>query len=285
MLSTYPRIVDECLNTKPETASLFDEIISSGHAIVDGDKLVNEHFNPMVEWIYDRISESVNASSLNVEQVKLFIGELSVFARYNSTFLLRAANTIRAFCSELAQELTRNFLEEGGERGKLPAHYVIFTGALIKDLKFRVNGWMPRAKSTQTLLSLIDILSWSHCPSTILGMYYATEAVATRETEQLRELTNRFGALLKLDISRDLPNLDFYYDMHLDHEHEAASDGVAVETGHQEGIAYFIKNADTFHFLQPQIVDGFLQMLYPFADQWAELSFLAQSKQQMPVEF
>jgi len=181
---------------------------------------------------------------------------------------------MRAYCPELAQELTRNFLEEGGERGKLPAHYVIFTGALIKDLTFRVNGWMPRARSTQTLLSLIDILAWSNCPSTVLGMYYATEAVATRETEQLRELTNRFGSLLGLDISQELSNLDFYYDMHLDSEHDAASDGVAVETGHQEGIAYFITNADTFNFLQPQIVDGFLQMLSPFSDQWMELSYL-----------
>ena len=277
MLSAYPRYVDEFLSAKPLTASLFDEIISSGRAVVGGDVLVNEHFNPMVEWIYDRISESVNASSLEVDQVKLFIGELSVFARYNSTFLLRAADTMRAFCPELAQELTRNLLEEGGERGKLPAHYVIFTGALIKDLAFRVNGWMPRARSTQTLVSLIDILAWSNCPSTVLGMYYATEAVATRETEQLRELTNQFGTLRGLDIEQNLPHLDFYYDMHLDPEHDAASDGVAVETGHQEGIAYFVTNADTFNFLQPQIVDGFLQMLNPFVDQWSELCQLGHS--------
>ena len=279
VLDLYPRFVDEFLNTNLETASLFNEIISSGSKIVDGDILVNEHFNPMVEWIYDRIEESVNARSLNVEQVKLFVGELSVFARYNSTFLLRAADTIRPFCSELAQELTRNYLEEGGERGKLPAHYVIFSGALIKDLNFRVNGWMPRARSTQTLLSMIDILSWSHCPSTILGMYYATEAVATRETEQIRKLTDQFGTLLNFGISKEMPNLDFYYDMHLDHEHEAASDGVAVETGHQEGIAHFIDNSDMFNFLQPQIVDGFLQMLYPFVDQWAEMSYLVRLKQ------
>lgn len=279
MKSNYPRLVDECLTAMPKTSSLFNEIISSGQAVVDGNVLVNEHFNPMVEWIYDKISESVKASSLEIEQLKLFIGELSIFARYNSTFLLRAADTMRTYCPELAQELTRNFLEEGGERGKLPAHYVIFTGALIKDLKLRVNGWMPRATSTQTLLSLIDILAWSNCPSTILGMYYATEAVATRETEQLRELTNRFGVLLDLNILKDLQNLDFYYHMHLDPEHDAASDGIAVETGHQEGIAHFITNAGTFNFMQPQIVDGFLQMLNPFADQWAELSYLAQLKQ------
>ena len=278
MLSFYPRLVDECLSARPETASLFDEIISSGRAIVGGDVLVNEHFNPMVEWIYDKISESVNVRSLKVDQVKLFIGELSIFARYNSTFLLRAADTMRAFCPELAQELTRNFLEEGGERGKLPAHYVIFTGALIKDLGFRVNGWMPRANSTQTLLSLIDILAWSNCPSTVLGMYYATEAVATRETELLRDLTNQFRSLRSIDIEQKLPHLDFYYNMHLDPKHDAASTGVAAETGHQEGIAYFVKNASTFNFLQPQIVDGFLQMLSPFSDQWTELSTLAHSR-------
>jgi len=277
VISAYPRLVDKCLIAKPETASLFDEIISSGHAVVSGDVLINEHFNPMVEWIYDKISESVNAGTLDAEQVKLFIGEISIFARYNSTFLLRAADTVRFFCPELAQELTRNLLEEGGERGKLPSHYVIFTGALIKDLAFRVNGWMPRARATQTLLSLIDILAWSNCPSTILGMYYATEAVATRETEQLRVLTNRLGVLLNRDISTELPNLDFYYDMHLDPKHDAANNGVAVEAGHQEGIACFIKKAEMFNFLQPQIVDGFLQMIYPFSDQWAEISFITQS--------
>jgi len=86
MPSTYPRLVEECLIARHETSSLFNEIISSGQAVVDGHVLVNEHFNPMVEWIYDKISESVNSSSLEVDQVKLFIGELSIFARYNSTF-------------------------------------------------------------------------------------------------------------------------------------------------------------------------------------------------------
>lgn len=271
----YPRFVDEYLDATPETASLFNEIFSAGRAIVKGDVLVDEHLNPMVEWIYDRIFSCVNAKSLDVDQVKLFIGELSVFARYNSTFLLRSAEAVRGYCPEFAHELTRNFLEEGGEKGKLPAHYVIFTGALIQDLGFRVNGWMPRARSTQTLLSLIDILAWSSCPSTILGMYYATEAVATRETEQIRALTNSLGILLGRDVSKELPNLNFYYDMHLDPKHDAASNGIAVESGHKDGIAYFIRNAEEFNFFQPQIVDGFLQMLYPFSDQWAELACLA----------
>lgn len=278
VLSAFPRLVDECLDAKPETASLFDKILSSGHKEVDGDALVREHFRPVVDWIYDKISEMVCAKSLNIPQAKLFIGELSIFARYNSTFLLRAADTVRPFCPELAQEFTRNLLEEGGERGKLPAHYLIFTGALIKDLGFRVNGWMPRAKSTLALLSLIDILAWSNCPSTVLGMYYATEAVATRETQQLQELTNQLCCLQGHNIQRSLPNLDFYYDMHLDPQHKAASSGVAVETGHQEGIEHFILHSELFNFNQPKVVDGFLQMLHPFADQWAELSYLAHSQ-------
>jgi hypothetical protein len=59
-----------------------------------------------------------------------------------------------------------------------------------------------------------------------------------------------------------------HYKMHLDEGHEAATASVAVEQGHQEGIAKFVKDAELFGFLQPQIIDGFLQMLYPFSDQW-----------------
>jgi hypothetical protein len=60
--------------------------------------------------------------------------------------------------------------------------------------------------------------------------------------------------------------------MHLDEEHAAANGKVAVEQGHQDGIAHFIRQAPLFGFLQPQVIDGFLQMLNPFVDQWVELS-------------
>jgi hypothetical protein len=263
-----PSLVDAYLAQNESTNRVFNETIVSGRAVVSGEELVTEHFDPMIEWIYARIRETVAAATIGEDEVKLYIGELSVFARYNSTLLLRAANTVRDFCPELAHEFLRNFLEEGGERGKLPAHYVIFSGALIHDLGFRVNGWLPQTPTTLALSSIIDLLAWSHCPSTILGMYYATEAVAIAETEQLRDLTDRLGELLGRGTRADLKKLDYYYKMHLDEGHEAATAGVAVEQGHQEGIARFIKQADLFGFLHPQIVDGFLQMLYPFSDQW-----------------
>lgn len=56
--------------------------------------------------------------------------------------------------------------------------------------------------------------------------------------------------------------------MHLDDAHEAATFGVPVERGHQDGIARFIIDREKFGFSQPQIVDGFLQMLGPFVEQW-----------------
>ncbi len=261
-------LVDEYLAQHQSTDRVFNETIVSGSAVVSGTELVVDHFDPMTEWIYTRIREIVDASSVGEDAARLYIGELSFFARYNSTLLLRAADNVRGFCPELAHEFLRNFLEEGGERGKLPAHYVIFSGALIHDLGFRVNGWLPRTPTTLALSSIIDLLAWSHCPSTILGMYYATEAVAVAETEQLRELTDRLGDLLGRGTGKGLSKLDYYYRMHLDEGHEAATNGVAVEQGHQEGIAQFIKQADLFGFLQPQIIDGFLQMLYPFSDQW-----------------
>ncbi len=278
MYRSFDSLVDAFFEQHPETSSLFNATIGEGKALVSGRELVENHFDPMVLWIYERIAKTVDATNLSADEARYYIGEISVFARYNSTLLLRAADTMRGYSPELAQELTRNYLEEGGERGKLPAHYVIFSGALAKDLDFRVNGWTPRTMTTLALSSIIDILAWSHCPSTILGMYYATEAVAISETEQMRDITNRLGHLLGKGSNESLENLDFYYRMHLDESHDAATDGVAVEQGHQEGIARFIKDADTFHFLQPQIIDGFLQMLYPFSDQWIEITSLIQKE-------
>ncbi|WP_282677633.1 hypothetical protein [Serratia marcescens] len=66
--------------------------------------------------------------------------------------------------------------------------------------------------------------------------------------------------------------------MHLDENHDAATNCIAVEQGHQDGIARFIRDADLFSFLQPQIVDGFLQMLNAFVDQWVELHHLSVSR-------
>ncbi|WP_412461029.1 DUF3865 domain-containing protein [Pseudomonas sp. SC11] len=272
MFRNYPSLVDEALIQTPSTQQVFEQAIGHGHAVVSGHDLITQHFDPLIERLYQQIWQRVEPDTLSAEEARLYIGELSVFARYNSTLLLRAADTVRGFCPELAQELTRNYLEEGGERGKLPAHYVVFSGALIADLGFRVNGWMPRATSTQSLVSLIDVLAWSHCPSTILGMYYATEAVAIAETRLLQAITDRLGQVLGRGQGADLPRLNDYYRMHLDEEHDAATDKVAVEQGHQDGIAHFIRQAQLFGFLQPQVIDGFLQMLNPFVDQWVELS-------------
>ena len=272
MFRNYPSLVDEALVQTTSTQQVFEQAIGHGHAVVSGHDLITQHFDPLIERLYQQIWQRVEPDTLSAEEARLYIGELSVFARYNSTLLLRAADTVRGFCPELAQELTRNYLEEGGERGKLPAHYVVFSGALIADLGFRVNGWMPRATSTQSLVSLIDVLAWSHCPSTILGMYYATEAVAIAETRLLQAITDRLGQVLGRGQGADLPRLNDYYRMHLDEEHDAATDKVAVEQGHQDGIAHFIRQAQLFGFLQPQVIDGFLQMLNPFVDQWVELS-------------
>lgn len=274
MYRNFPSLVDEALAQATSTRQVFEQAISDGQAVISGDELTTEHLDPLIEHLYQQIWQLVDPGSLTAEQARLYIGELSVFARYNSTLLLRAADTVRGFCPELAQELTRNYLEEGGERGKLPAHYVVFSGALIADLGFRVNGWIPRATSTRSLVSLIDVLAWSHCPSTILGMYYATEAVAIAETRLLQAITDRLGVVLGRGQGTDLPRLHDYYRMHLDEEHDAANGKVAVEQGHQDGIAHFVRRAQLFGFLQPQVIDGFLQMLTPFVDQWVELSVM-----------
>ena len=277
MYKAYPNLVDDYLKGNILTGKLLDSIIVEGIAKTSGSHLLEQHLDPMIDAIYSQLRSLIKPEKLTENQAKLFIGELSVFARYNSTMLLRSADNIRGFCPELAQELTRNFLEEGGERGKLPAHYVVFSGALLADLDFRVNGWMPRINTTRSLLTLIDILTWSHCPSTVLGMYYATEAVAIAETMLLRDIIDRLGVVTGRGSRDALPRLDFYFRMHLDENHDAATNSIAVEQGHQDGIARFIRDADLFSFLQPQIVDGFLQMLNAFVDQWVELHHISAS--------
>lgn len=109
----------------------------------------------------------------------MYIEELSVFARYNAQFLKRAATTVEGFCPELAHELRRNHLEEGGERGKVPAHYVLYSNALLSDLGLLVNGHVP-APETHLLITLHQAMIDSHMPSSIAGSYYATRGAGPR---------------------------------------------------------------------------------------------------------
>jgi hypothetical protein len=181
----------------------------------------------------------------------MYIEELSVFARYNAQFLKQAAASVEGFCFELAQELRRNHLEEGGDRGKIPAHYVLYTNALLSDLGVLVNGHVP-APETHVLLTLHDLMVTSHAPSIICGGYYASEGVAT-------------GSALK--------NLDFYYRLHLDDDHDAAGvDGLSVEAAHIEAIAQFIRKSETFGINLPQALDGFLQIMEGMTHWWTELA-------------
>ncbi|MBY3220944.1 iron-containing redox enzyme family protein [Rhizobium laguerreae] len=277
-LRKIPSKVDLFFLSNPPVYQSLKRVISR-ELTITGDTLVDEFFTPMISWIYSEIEREVNAHAASAHRAEFMIKELSTFARVNSQFLKRASHSVEGFCPEFAHELMRNFLEEGGDRGNLPAHYVLYSGALIKDLDLFVNGYVPQAASSRLLLWMHDIVVTSHCPSTILGGYYATEAVATAETEELRRLTDRVGQLKAGKTGADLPNLDYYYRLHLDDTHEAATLGMAVEEGHQEGIASFIRNADRYGFLMPQIVDGFLQLVGPLVDQWTELCMLTDSEE------
>jgi|GEM_PF-2692206 len=280
-LRKFSSKVDLFFLSNPSVHQSLKRVISR-ELTITGDALVDEFFTPMISSIYYEIEREVNAEAASAYRAELVIKELSTFARVNSQFLKRASHSVEGFCPEFAHELMRNFLEEGGDRGSLPAHYVLYAGALIRDLDVFVNGYIPQAESSRLLLWLHEIIVNSHCPSTILGGYYATEAVATAETEELRRLTNRLGQLKVGKTGADLPNLDYYYRLHLDNTHEGATQGVAVEEGHQEGIALFIRNANRYGFLMPQIVDGFLQLLGPLVDQWTELCMLTNAESNLP---
>jgi hypothetical protein len=258
-------------NAHPGSRRVFAGIISGDLKDFSGSELVDAHMNPMIDWIFARIREEVDAPQLSAGAALHFINELSVFARFNSQFLRRAASSVEGHVFELAHEFRRNHLEEGGERGKLPAHYVLYSAALLRDLDIMVNGFVP-GPSTQMLVFLHHVLVDSHSPSTICGAYYATEGVAIDETKLLRDITNRYGQLTRGLSGRDLPNLDYYYELHLNDEHHAASKHVSVERGHMEGIARFIRESGRFQLELPQLCDGFLQMLEAMAAWWTQLA-------------
>jgi hypothetical protein len=263
-------LIQAYLKTHPETQSAVNGTLLG--KFTSGNALVTAHLVPMIDWAYGKIAEKVGAADLNERQARMYIEELSVFARYNAQFLKAAADRVEGFCPELAFELLRNHLEEGGERGKVPAHYVLYTNALLSDLGLLVNGHVP-APETETLVNLHQWMVGSHMPSFIAGAYYATEAVAIAETEILRDITNRYGELTIQRSGSELKSLNYYYELHLDDEHEAAQiDGLSVEAAHIEGLARFIKESELFHIELPQAVDGFLTIAEGMTHWWAQLA-------------
>lgn len=267
---TTGSLIDEYLSQHPETRSAIHQTLQGTFA--SGDSLVDAHLVPMVEWVYAQIEKLVDPASLTQAGAEIYIAELSIFARHNAQFLKQAATSVEGFCPELAHELRRNFLEEGGERGKVPAHYVLYSNALLSDLGLLVNGRIP-APETQMLLTAHQLLVTSHMPSQICGGYYATEGVAIRETEILRDITNRYGELTGAGAGAELANLDYYYRLHLDEEHDAAAvQGLSVEAAHIEGIARFIRESELFHIDLPQTLDGFLTILQVMAHWWVQLA-------------
>lgn len=271
--ATVP-LVDEYLETHPETRTAVHCALQGTFS--SGKDLVELHLVPMIEWIYARIEELVDPENLTAPQAELFIQELSVFARHNAQFLKQAADSVEGYLPELAHEFRRNFLEEGGERGKVPAHYVLYSTALLSDLGLLVNGRLPLPE-TQLLLQQHQLLVTSHMPSLICGGYYATEGVAIRETEILYAITNRYGAETGAGTGEQLKNLDYYYRLHLDEEHDAAAvKGLSVEAAHIEGIARFIKEGELFHVDLPQALTGFLTILQAMAHWWTQLAARSQ---------
>ncbi|MEU7316477.1 DUF3865 domain-containing protein [Streptomyces sp. NPDC007083] len=266
-------LVHAYLAAFPETRSAVNGTLLGN--FTSGNDLVDKHLAPMIDWVYGRIADRVTASELTEPQARMYIEELSVFARYNAQFLKQAATSVEGFCPELAHELRRNHLEEGGERGKVPAHYVLYSGALLADLGLLVNGHVP-APETALLVDLHQWMVGSHMPSLIAGAYYATEAVAIAETEILRDITNRYGELTVDASGSELKNLDYYYRLHLDDDHHAAQvKGMSVEAAHIEGLAQFIRKADLFHIDLPQALDGFLQILEAMTAWWTQLDHRA----------
>ncbi|MDH6111417.1 hypothetical protein P3T36_004571 [Kitasatospora sp. MAP12-15] len=267
-------LVEEYFNAVPETRSFINATLLGKQT--SGDTLVDKHLTPMIDWVYRQIHQLVDPANLTLAQARMYIAELAVFARYNAQFLRTAANTVDGACPALAHELRRNFLEEGGEPGKVAAHYILYTNALLSDLGLLVNGHVP-ATETTTLIVLHDVMVNSHMPGVIAGGYYATEGVAVVETEILRDITNRYGELTNEATGADLPALHYYYELHLDEGHEAAQGGLSVEAAHIEGLARFIRESDLHNLDLPQITEGYLQIFNAMAHWWTQLAYRARN--------
>lgn len=266
-------LVEGYLAANPETRGYIHATLQGTRN--SGDDLVDKHLKPMIDAIYRQIRALVDPATLTVAQARMYIAELAVFARHNAQFLRLAAAQVIGYCPALAHELDRNFLEEGGEPGKVPAHYILYTRALLADLGLLVNGHVP-ADETAKLVLQHQVLVNSHMTGLIAGGYYATEGVAVAETEILRDITDRYGELTIQASGAALKSLDYYYRLHLDEGHEAAQvGGMSVEEAHIEGLARFIRQSDLFHLDLPQALEGFLQIFNAMADWWTQLAYRA----------
>lgn len=263
-------LVEAYLKANPETRSYLHATLQGTRT--SGDDLVDKHLKPMIDSIYRQIRALVDPGTLTAAQARMYIAELAVFARHNAQFLRLAAQQVYGSCPALGHEFDRNFLEEGGEPGKVPAHYILYTRALLADLGLLVNGHVP-ADETAKLVLQHQVLVNSHMTGLIAGGYYATEGVAVAETEILRDITNRYGELTIQASGVELKHLDYYYRLHLDESHEAAQiGGMSVEEAHIEGLARFIRKSDLFHLDLPQALEGFLQIFNAMAHWWTQLA-------------
>jgi hypothetical protein len=273
-VSTGNSLIQAYLKANPETRIAVGRTLQGD--LTDGTVLVDVHLKPMIDAVYAQIRDLVEPEKLTAAQAAMFIEELSVFARYNAAYLRQAAASVESYCPALAHELYRNFLEEGGEPGKVPAHYVLYSTALLSDLDLLVTGHVP-APETLMLLALHERMVNSHQPSAIAGGYYATEGVAIAETELLRDITDRYGEVAIGASGSQLEKLDYYYRLHLDDDHDAAQvAGLSVEAAHIEGLADFIRKSELFHLDLPQALTGFLEIFEGMAQWWSQLAHRAQ---------
>ncbi|BBD70919.1 hypothetical protein NIES4072_73320 [Nostoc commune NIES-4072] len=250
--------IEKFFNENSDSWEVFKGIMCGNPQNLNGEELVR-YMDRMIEYTFDIIETEVSPSSLSAPALLHYINELGVFARHNSQFLKFAAAHSMDAVPEMAAEFIRNFLEEGGNV-EIPAHYELYSSALLKDLDINIIGHYPIA-CTSELVQIVDLLSRSHSPSIICGAFYATEGVAIRETKLLRDITNAYAAI-RGKTEANLPNLKFYYDLHLDH---------GVEQGHISGIARFICKYERYGLKLPQICDGFLQGMQAMTMWWTSL--------------
>jgi Domain of Unknown Function with PDB structure (DUF3865) len=250
--------IESFFNENNDSLKVFQGILTGCSQDFSGEELVL-HMNLMIKYVFDMIDQETSSTSLSSSALLHYINELGVFARHNSQFLKSASLHSIDCVPEMAAEFIRNFLEEGGNI-EIPAHYELYSSALLKDLDINIVGHYPTT-STNEVVHIIDLLSRSHSPGIICGAFYATEGVAIRETELLQSITNAY-AKLNGKTMKDLPNLKFYYDLHLDH---------GVEQGHISGIAKFICNYKRYGLKLPQVCEGFLQGMQAMTMWWSNL--------------
>lgn len=215
-----------------------------------------DSLNEQIAVLFNYVRQRLDFSQIQQFQLAYYMKEHSAFSKRNPS-LLGIASQTAAIVLPLSAELKRNQLEEDGTTdGK--GHYDIYSEGIRRDLGLEVESYEPSDATSQFLNTLLE-LAVNGSPSSVCGVFYATEAAATPELEVFRDLSNLHVQLASLQPSGMLRD---FFDLHLN----------GVEQEHQDGLAVFVRNYKEYGLDPAQIQAGFDAAVLAMYRWWDGLS-------------